>query len=192
MEEVIKNIYKEVERRCNAKTNAYGIGAWDHHIKLVYEIAVANCKEYEADYEIVALSALLHDIASVTNKDYEKNHHILGGDIAEELLKKHKVEMVKIEHIKKCILNHRGSKLNKKTTNEEVCVADADAMAHFFSIPSLLKMAYVNRNMDIDEGTLFVLNKLERSYKKLSYKGKKIVDDKYNAAKIILEFNYDK
>ncbi|MCL2157680.1 MAG: HD domain-containing protein [Methanobrevibacter sp.] len=187
MEKVIKIIYKEVEKRCKVKTNAYGIGAWDHHIKLVYEIAIANCEKYNADCEIVALSALLHDIASVTNKEYEKNHHALGADIAEKLLKKHGVEMKKVEHVKKCIFNHRGSKPNEKTTNEEVCVADADAMAHFFSIPSLLKMAYVNKNMDIDEGALFVLNKLERSYEKLSNKGKEIVADKYIAVKKILD-----
>ena len=40
MKKIIKEIYKEVEKRCMAKTNAYGIGAWDHHIKLVYEIAI--------------------------------------------------------------------------------------------------------------------------------------------------------
>ena len=187
MEKIIKIIYQEVKKRCKVETNTYGIGAWDHHIKLVYEIAIANCEKYNADCEIVALSALLHDIASVTNKEYEENHHAFGAEIAEDLLKKYKIEITKIEHIKKCILNHRGSKPNEKTTNEEVCVADADAMAHFFSIPSLLKMAYVNKNMDIDEGTLFVLNKLERSYNKLSNKGKKIVEDKYIAAKKILK-----
>ena len=36
MEEVIKEIYDEVKNRCMSPTNAYGIGAWDHHIKLVY------------------------------------------------------------------------------------------------------------------------------------------------------------
>ena len=69
MKKIIKEIYDEVEKRCMDDTNAYGIGAWDHHIKTVYEIATSICEEYKADYNVVALSALLHDIASVTIKN---------------------------------------------------------------------------------------------------------------------------
>ena len=51
--------------------------------------------------------------------------------------------------IKKCILNHRGSRLVEKTTPEEVCIADSDAMAHFYSVPSLLRMVYVEKGGEI-------------------------------------------
>lgn len=88
--------------------------------------------------------------------------------------------------IKKCILNHRGSKLKEKTSPEEICIADADAMAHFYSVPSLLRMVYVEKNMSIDEGADFVLQKLERSYNKLSENGKKIITPQYEASKILL------
>ena len=186
MKKIIKEIYEEVEKRCMAKTNAYGIGAWDHHIKLVYEIAINNCEEYNADYNIVALAALLHDIASVTDKDLTEEHHTHGAKIAEELLSKYDLSKEQIEHIKKCILNHRGSRLVKKTTPEEICIADSDAMAHFYSVPSLLRMVYVEKGLSIDEGSEFVLNKLERSFNKLSPKGKEIIKEKYEAAKILL------
>ena len=39
IDDVITNIYNEVKRRCELPSNAYGIGAWDHHIKVVYELA---------------------------------------------------------------------------------------------------------------------------------------------------------
>ena len=39
-------------------SNAYGIGAWDHHIELVYKIATQNAAEYNADYNIVALATI--------------------------------------------------------------------------------------------------------------------------------------
>ena len=138
MEKIINEIYNEVKRRCMLPSNAYGIGAWDHHIELVYKIAIDICDEYKADYEIVALAALLHDIASVTNKDFTENHHIIGANIAGELLKQFELDSNKIELVKKCILNHRGSVLKNKTTPEEICIADSDAMAHFYSIPSLI------------------------------------------------------
>ena len=186
MDKVIQDIYEEVKRRCLLPTNAYGIGAWDHHIELVYKIATEICPEYGADCHIVALASLLHDVASVTNKDYTEEHHIIGSSIAEELLKPYNLAPEDIELIKKCILNHRGSRLVEKTTPEEICVADADAMAHFYSVPSLLRMVYVEKNMAIDDGALFVYNKLQRSYNKLSEKGKEIITPHYEAAKVLL------
>ncbi len=186
MDKVIQDIYEEIKRRCLLPTNAYGIGAWDHHIELVYKIATEICPEYGADYHIVALASLLHDVASVTNKDYTEEHHVIGASIAEELLKPYNLAPEDIELIKMCILNHRGSRLVEKTTPEEICVADADAMAHFYSIPSLLRMVYVEKNMSIDDGALFVYNKLQRSYNKLSEKGKEIITPHYEAAKVLL------
>ena len=187
MEEIITDIYDEVKRRCMLNSNAYGIGAWDHHIEVVYKLAIKICDEYGADHDIVSLAALLHDVASVTNKEYTEEHHVIGAKIAGELLSKYdKLTEEKIELIKKCILNHRGSKIAKKITPEEICVADADAMAHFYSVPSLLRMVYVEKGMEIDEGVDFVYKKLERSYNKLSEKGKKIIKPQYEAAKILL------
>ena len=183
---VEEKMFKEVKKRCEKPTNAYGVGAWDHHIKVVYELAKKYAGEYGADKEIVSIAALLHDIASVTDISYAEDHHIIGADIAEELLRKEDYPKEKIELIKKCILNHRGSKLQKKNTPEEICIADSDAMAHFYSIPSLLSMVYKEKGLSIDEGSKFVMDKLERSYNKMSNKGKKLVQEQYEAAKKIL------
>ena len=90
--------------------------------------------------------------------------------------------------IKKCILNHRGSRLVEKHSPEEICIADSDAMAHFYSIPSLLSMVYREKNLSIDEGSKFVMDKLDRSYNKMSDKGKKLVKKQYASAKDILKY----
>lgn len=185
MNNIIQEIYDEVKSRCMLPSNIYGVGAWDHHIKSVYEISTKICSEYGANYDIVALASLLHDIASVTNEEYAEEHHIIGAKIAEELLNKYNLENTQIDLIKKCILNHRGSRIAIKTSPEEVCIADADAMAHFYNIPSLLNMVYVEKNMSIDEGAEFVYKKLERSYNKLSEKGKEIIRPQYEASKIL-------
>lgn len=181
-------IYNEVKNRCELPTNAYGIGAWDHHIKTVYELAKKYANEYGADIEIVSLAALLHDIASVTDVNFTEEHHIIGSQIAEELLLKENYPENKIELIKKCILNHRGSRLTEKTTAEEICLADSDAMAHFYNIPSLLSMVYREKNLSIDEGSKFVMDKLNRSYNKMSEKGKRLVEKQYNSAKEVLRY----
>ncbi len=182
-----ETIYNEVKNRCELPTNAYGIGAWDHHIKIVYELAKKYADEYNANLEIVAIAALLHDIASVTDESYTEEHHIIGAKIAEELLLNENYSIEKIDLIKKCILNHRGSRLVEKTSPEEICLADSDAMAHFYSIPSLLSMVYREKGLSIDEGSKFVLDKLERSYNKMSDKGKRLVEKQYESAKDVLK-----
>ena len=182
-----KMIYTDVKQRCMAPTNAYGIGAWDHHIKIVYELAKKYASEYGADLEIVSLAALLHDIASVTDVSFTEEHHIIGAEIAEKLLLEHNYPIERIELIKKCILNHRGSILMDKISPEEICIADSDAMAHFYSVPSLLRMVYVEKGLSIDDGAEFVANKLERSYVKLSDKGKELIKPHYEAAKVLLK-----
>ncbi len=180
-------IYEEVKRRCNLPSNVYGIGAWDHHIKIVYQLAKKYASEYNANQEIVSLAALLHDIASVTDEGFTEEHHVIGANIAEELLLKQNYPKDVIELIKKCILNHRGSRLVNKKSAEEVCIADSDAMAHFYSIPSLLSMVYKEKNLSIDEGSKFVMDKLNRSYNKMSDKGKQLVKKQYESAKNILK-----
>ena len=62
---------------------------------------------------------------------------------------------------------------------EAVCVADADAISHFDSIPSLLYLAYVKKGMSLEEGISFVRGKLERSFTKLSDRSKEVYREKY-------------
>ena len=123
----------------------------------------------------------------MTNESFTEEHHLIGAKLAEEILEKENYSREKIDLIKKCILNHRGSRLADKNSNEEVCIADCDAMAHFYSIPSLLSMVYKEKNLSIDEGSKFVMDKLERSYNKMSKKGKKLVEVQYQSAKNILK-----
>lgn len=193
MDGIIEKVEAYVIETCNEPTNVFGIGAWSHHIKSVVENAIMLAHEYEADVEVVTLASLLHDIASVTNKDYVEEHHVYGAQIAEQvLLKLGYNDQHKLELIKKCILNHRGSVLKDKTTIEEICVADADAIAHFDNVPSLFSMVYREKNMPIDEGAAFIKSKLMRSYQKLSENSKKIYAQKCVNVMTIFESDIDK
>ena len=138
------------------------MGCW-HHILAVVKNAVELAPQYGADPEVVEIAAWLHDIASVTDYALYAEHHIHGAEIT--------------ALVQRCILNHRGSRRMEKHSPEEICVADADAVSHFDAVPSLFYLAFVNRDLGIDEGTQFVVGKLERSYNKLSAQGKRICRD---------------
>ena len=116
---------------------------WEEHIKYVVQEALILAEKYNADSEIVELGALLHDIASMAKIGTRKEHHINGAEIAETILLKYNYPQDKIEKVKKCVFNHRSSK--NLTDIEDICVADADILAHFDNMPMLFDL-FFNKN----------------------------------------------
>ncbi len=184
--EDIKKIEKFVQETCKKESNKWGSSAWTHHIVTVVKYSKLLAKKLDADEEIVEISALLHDIASISNPDWLEDHHIHGVKLAEKILKKYNYPQEKIEKVKHCIFAHRGSKKIKRETIEAEIVASADAMSHFDNIPALMKVSYQVKQMETDEGTEWVLNKIERSWKKLMPEAKETMRKKYEAIKLIL------
>ncbi len=172
-------VKKELLKRTNAFKEKDGYDFWEDHIQYVVKNAIALAKEYDADIEIVVLGALLHDIAMPSEIGPREEHHIYGAQIAEELLTKYGYPKDKIERVKACVLNHRGSKDLPRNTVEEECVADADVLAHFDCIPSLFHLAFKEMNLDTKEGTEFLKKKLERDYNKLSNRTRELMEDRY-------------
>ena len=177
--DIIKTIQEELIIRCNLYEEKTGYNYWEDHIKHVVKNSIELAKEYNADVEIVTLGALLHDISVPSEYGPIEEHHIYGAKIADELLHKLNYPEEKIEHVKKCIQNHRSSGKANRTTIEEQCVADADTIAHFDAIPSLFSLAYKDRKMKIEEGANFVKEKLKRDYQKLSPKTKELMKSRY-------------
>lgn len=173
-------IKKELLEITSKSTDKDGYDFFEDHIKYVVNNALYLAKKYKADYEIVELSALLHDISMPANVGPRDKHHIYSAKMAEELLVKYNYPQDKIEKVKQCILKHRGNKNLPRNTIEEKIVADADVISHFDSLPSLFSHAFKELDLDLHEGTKYVKNKLERDYNKLSPKTKALMNDRYN------------
>lgn len=184
-DDIVNYLKTEVKHRAENENNKFGIGVL-YHIEAVVKNAEILANKYNADKEICIIAAWLHDIASITDYKLYEEHHIHGIKIASEILEKFKYDDDKIELVKACILNHRGSIDNKRLSKEEQIIADADAISHFDSIPSLLYLAYKERNMNIEDGKDFVKSKLERSFRKLSNESKTFYKEKFeNVMKIL-------
>jgi len=179
MSKIIEQIKKELLNAVEEHKKTNGYDFWNDHIKYVVKNAVMLARKYDADIEIVELGALLHDIAMPSNYGPRGEHHIYGAEIADKLLSKYEYPKDKIERVKRCILNHRGSKDMPRTTLEEECVADADVMAHFDCIPSLFSLAYKELGLGVNEGADYVKRKLERDYNKLSERTRIELKEKY-------------
>lgn len=180
-----------VERACVADTNIFGYEIWTHHITTVAENGRWLAPLFDADPEVVEIAALLHDYASIKDESLYENHHEHGPVEAEKVLKRFDYSEDEIGAIKHCIATHRASAGENPNTPEAECLANADAMAHIQQIPSLLKLAYVEHEMDIDEGATWVREKIERSWHKLHPETQSFVEDEYKSAMNMLSATAD-
>lgn len=183
--DILEALRREVYRRCQQPANWFGMGCYDH-IEAVVKNGVELARKYGADEEIVAVAAWLHDIASVTDHSLYELHHEHGAEMARDILIQLGYDQEKIPLVQACIRSHRGSVLVGKSSIEEICVADADAISHFDSVPNLLYLAYVQKGMGLHEGKAFVQQKLRRSFEKLSLKSRRHYREKYERAMELL------
>jgi uncharacterized protein len=186
-QKLINQIEDLVKEACCKKTNIFGENIWNHHIIPVVDHSIQLAKILNIDLECAILSAYLHDYASVLDKDLYPEHHIHGANIAEQILLGANYPIEKIAIIKDCIMNHRGSIKNNMTSPEIKCLASADAMAHITEVPSLLYLAYHERDMSVEEGKKWVLNKINRGWSKICLEAKNLIDIQYDAARILLK-----
>ena len=79
----------------------------------------------------------------------------------------------KKERVLNCILHHRSSKNAENI--EELCVADADIIAHFDNIPMCFNSAYRSNITDIPD----LINYFADDYADLSDKTKETFNSRY-------------
>jgi HD superfamily phosphodiesterase len=174
-------VYKIVEDACKKPSNEFGYGIWSHHIQPMVPIARTLAQQFGADEEIVIIATLLHDLAGIQNAKDKSEHHLIGAIRAEEILRTHNYPPERIIAVQQCIHNHRGSINNHKSTLEEICVADADAIVHMTELASLFYAAYKELDMDIDNGKIWVKEKIQRDWDKMSEQSKALFEHKYRA-----------
>lgn len=191
--DIINNIKNLIINYCDEyKENAQdNYDFWNEHIKFVYQESVELAKKYKADIEIVSLGALLHDIALIKKVGDRKDHHINGKELANKILTDYNYPQSKKERVLNCVLNHRSSK--NGTTIEELCVADADILAHFDNIPMLFNSGFNRNNKTLDSIREWLKDCFEKDYNDLSDKTKEIFKSRYNTIlDIVLGENNDK
>ena len=183
---IVEEIRTFVENECKKPTSKFGYEPFPEHLVPMVKYAENLADEFNADKELIQIAAWLHDIGSIIYG--RENHHITGSKVAEEKLKELNYPSEKIELIKKCILNHRGSVNNKRESIEEQIIAEADVLSNFDNIAGIFKVAYVYENKTQSEGKKSVLDKLERKFKQLHFeKSKELVRPKFEAAKLLLK-----
>ena len=159
---------------------------WNEHIKYVLNEAIDLAGKYNADVEIVELSALLHDIALISKIGTRAEHHITGAELAREMLEKYEYPQEKIDKVRNCVLNHRSSK--NGISIEDICVADADILAHFDNVPMIFNSIFRQRGITLPEVRKRLKDSFDADYNDLSERTKQEFNRKYiSICKIVLD-----
>jgi len=181
----VKEIKNFVENECRKPTSKYGYEPFLYHFKPTVEYADKLSDKLGGDKEVILLSAWIHDIGSIIHG--REDHHITGAEIAEKKLLELGYPKEKIELVKKCILNHRGSNNFEIESIEEQIVAEADTMSNFDNISGIFKAAFVYEQLDQGEAKVSVKKKLENKWKQLKFdESKEIVKPLYDAVMLLL------
>lgn len=184
--DIVKAVKNYVEEECKKPTSRYGYEPYLFHFIPMVRYAKELADELGADKEIVSIAGWLHDLGSIM--EGRENHHISGAKIAEKKLLELNYPKDKIEKVKKCILNHRGSQNSQRDSLEEKIIAEADVLSNFENIGGLFKAAYEFENLNQVEAQESIKRKLQNKYNQLHFeKSKEIIKPKYDAAMFLLK-----
>ena len=183
--DIIKRVKGFVESECKNPGSKYGYEPFPYHFVPMVKRAEKLSEQLGGDKEVILIASWLHDIGSIAHG--RKDHHITGAKIAEEKLKEFGYSTRKTELIKKCILNHRGSKQNERKTIEEKIIAEADTLSNFDNVAGVFKAAYIYENLTQGEARKSVMEKFKRKWQQLHFENsKKIIKPKYEAILLLL------
>lgn len=168
MSEIENKVLEYVKGRINwhKETSQDHYDFWEEHIRFVYKEADMLAKQNKADEEVVRIGALLHDIALIDMVGTRAEHHINGKKIAEKVLDDINYPEDKKQKVLGCILHHRSSK--EAQNIEEICVADADILAHFDNIPLLFDVMYTLRHLELADVRKQLKDYIEKDFNDLS------------------------
>ncbi|MDD5693221.1 MAG: HD domain-containing protein [Patescibacteria group bacterium] len=184
--DIVTKVKIYVEEECKKPTSHYGYEPFVYHFPFVAKYSLELADKLGGDREVLAIASWLHDIGAIVSG--RENHHTTGAKIAEEKLTEFGYPKEKIELVKKCILNHRGSQNNNRISVEEQIIGDADALSNFDNISGIFKAAFVYESLDQEKAQKSVREKLKRKWDKLHFEeSKKIIRPKYEAIMLLLK-----
>ncbi|HRU39180.1 MAG TPA: HD domain-containing protein [Candidatus Goldiibacteriota bacterium] len=115
----------------SSKLLSKGRGSHDlEHTGRVADLAVMLARKEGADTGIVLAAALLHDVArhAEDKRRGAVDHALLGGIMAEKVLKRLNYSKPEISRIRHCVETHRFRGAKKPLTIEAKCLFDADKL----------------------------------------------------------------
>lgn len=179
---LIETIKDYVMAACRSPQNAFGEAFFEEHILVVRDFALQLAQGLGADPEILTLAAYLHDIAAVQDFAVVPQHHLLGAEVARELLLRHNYPVERIGRVAGCIQAHNSPLAEGKGLPEEVCLSNADAMAQIARPVYWLYYAFQVRKFDFAAGRTWLRERYKKSWGLLIPPAREMISQEYEQA----------
>jgi hypothetical protein len=177
--QIVEELYLLVATAFRLESKAFDYELWTDHIKSMIMMTSYLARRYGADEEIVVVAVLLHHLSFIKLEKNQKEHHSNRTEETETLLSHFGYPADRIERVKKCILNQRGSEKSMNPSIEEAFMADTQALAHIRALASLFHEVYERMDVDIDHGVSRIRGKLQQDWENVSSKGKRFFMEQY-------------
>lgn len=194
LEEKIKDLHLHPKQNSHSLTKRDMVETfsifWFLHLKPVIDYSKELAKKYNANLEIVWLSAVLHDLARL---DDLEPHDEISSERAYDMLLEEGFSKEVAEEVKKTILTHRCKKYKPETLEQKILeqkiLATADAMSHF-KPPFYFWFSSIS-SKPLKEQLEGSLQKLERDYnEKIFFEDeRKLVKKEYEVLKGWFEYH---
>jgi len=180
---IASTIRNYVHAECQREGNPFGIDFFEQHVLAVADYGERLAQQLDADSEIVAISAYLHDISAIQDSATVPVHNIRGAEIAVQYLAGLSYPPETIEKVRRCIVSHTCPLQIGEGTLEEVCLSNADAVSQIARFPYFFYYAFIVRKFSYREGKEWLRALVERNWDKMIEPARKLVKKEYLLAK---------
>jgi uncharacterized protein len=172
--------------QCKSNKNAFGPAFFDQHLLVVREYGLKLAPVLGADAEIVELAAYLHDLAAVGDITVIPKHHLLGADLARNLLAQQNYSSDRIERVARCIVAHTSPVRMDAGAPEEVCVSNADAISQIVRPVYWLNYVFGVRRFDFEAGRGWYRQRLDSNWSQLIPQARDLIEPEYRFARDLM------
>jgi uncharacterized protein len=175
----VETIREHVLIACQSDENAFGPAFFEQHLLVVREYGLKLAAVFSADAEIVELAAYMHDLAAIGDITLIPKHHLLGADVARELLAEIHYPADRIERVARCIAAHSAPVQIGAGAAEEVCVSNADAMSQIVRPVYWLNYVFGVRRFDFEAGRGWYRQRLDSNWSQLIPQARAMIEPDY-------------
>lgn len=156
-----------VQAACSRPQSRLGMDFYREHVLVVERFARSLAPLLGARLDIVLPAAVVHDIAAIEDFTRVAEHHILGAQRAETILRDLGFADEQIAAASACVLRHVQPVAPGDGTVEEVCLSNADSLAQMANPSYWLHYAEKVRALDFPAGRDWYLAMVKDRYPKL-------------------------
>jgi hypothetical protein len=162
------DIRELVRAECAQASNPFGPSFFDEHVLQVAAFARKLAPSLGASSEVVELAAFLHDLSAVRDLRCVPTHHLDSAVVARGLLHQGGWPAATVDAVCRAIERHSAPVEVGRGSAEEVCLSNADVMAHLARPAYWFFYLYRVRGLGEQEALAWWRGRVERAWAALT------------------------